>query len=72
MLWKFEAWRICRCGAATCRHPLRACCAPPPPARRGGLVGPWTAVAPLMALCTDPHEDVRGRALRMLRQLCEK
>lgn len=38
----------------------------------GGLVGPWTAVAPLMALCTDPHEDIRGRALRMLRQLCEK
>ncbi|PSC68988.1 nipped-B B isoform X2 [Micractinium conductrix] len=39
---------------------------------RGGLVGPWTAVAPLMALCTDPHEDIRSRALRLLRHLCEK
>lgn len=38
----------------------------------GGLVGPWTAVAPLMALCTDPHEDIRSRALRLLRHLCEK
>lgn len=35
-------------------------------------MGPWTAVAPLMALCTDPHEDIRSRALRLLRQLCEK
>ena len=35
-------------------------------------MGPWTAVAPLMALCTDPHEDIRGRALRLLRHLCDK
>ena len=35
-------------------------------------MGPWTAVAPLMALCTDPHEEIRGRALRLLRTLCDK
>ena len=46
--------------------------ATPPKPRRGGLVGPWTAVTPLMALCTDPHDDIRGRALRLLRQLCDK
>jgi len=40
--------------------------------RRGGLVGPWTALSPLMALCTDPLEEIRGRALRMLRLLCDK
>ncbi len=39
---------------------------------RGGLVGPWTALSPLMALCTDPLEEIRGRALRMLRLLCDK
>ena len=47
-----------------CSH-CSCCC-------RGGLVGPWTAVAPLMALCTDPHEEIRGRALRLLRTLCDK
>jgi hypothetical protein len=25
-----------------------------------------------MALCTDPHEEIRGRALRLLRTLCDK
>ncbi len=35
-------------------------------------MGPWTAVAPLMALAADPHEELRGRALRLLRQLCDK
>eukprot|EP00887_Chlorella_sp_A99_P005943 scaffold29.g5943.t1 len=39
---------------------------------RGGLVGPWTAVEPLCALCTDPLEEVRVRALRLLRQLADK
>jgi hypothetical protein len=39
---------------------------------RGGLVGPWTALSPLMALCTDPLEEIRSRALRMLRLLCDK
>lgn len=45
---------------------------PPPPFSRGGLVGPWTALSPLMALCTDPLEEIRSRALRMLRHLCDK
>lgn len=42
------------------------------PHRRGGLVGPWTAVAPLMALCTDPQGELAGRALRLLRTVCEQ
>lgn len=45
---------------------------PPAAACRGGLVGPWTALSPLMALCTDPLEEIRSRALRMLRHLCDK
>lgn len=45
---------------------------PPPPLCRGGLVGPWTTLSPLMALCTDPLEEIRSRALRMLRHLCDK
>ena len=39
---------------------------------RGGHVAPWTAVAPLVALCADPAPDTRGRALRVLRQTHDK
>lgn len=51
---------------------LPAACAPRTLGRRGGLVGPWTALSPLIALATDPLEEVRARALRLLRQLGEK
>lgn len=51
-------------------HP--SCLHPPPPTRRGGHVAPWTAVAPLVALCTDPAPDNRRVALRVLRQMAEK
>jgi hypothetical protein len=39
---------------------------------RGGHVAPWTAVAPLVALCTDPSPSTRARALRVLRTHHEK
>jgi hypothetical protein len=39
---------------------------------RDGLVGPWTAVPALVAMCTDGAVDVRTRALRLLCQLSDK
>lgn len=54
------------------QQPAPTCHCPPAAACRGGLVGPWTALSPLMALCTDPLEEIRSRALRMLRHLCDK
>jgi cohesin loading factor subunit SCC2 len=39
---------------------------------RGGHVAPWTAVAALVALCTDPTPDTRARALRVLKTHHEK
>ncbi|KAI8475824.1 MAG: hypothetical protein J3K34DRAFT_517001 [Monoraphidium minutum] len=39
---------------------------------RGGHVAPWTAVAPLAALCTDPSPETRRAALRVLRVTFEK
>lgn len=39
---------------------------------RDGLVGPWTAVPALVALCTDTALDLRTKALRLLCQLAEK
>lgn len=36
---------------------------------RGGLVAPWTAVAPLVALATDPAEDLRAKAMKLLKQV---
>lgn len=35
-------------------------------------MGPWTAIAPLIALSTDPLDEIRTRALRLLKQLGEK
>ena len=39
---------------------------------RDGLVGPWTVVPVLVALCTDNITDIRTRALRLLSQLSDK
>ncbi|GMH40118.1 hypothetical protein BSKO_08022 [Bryopsis sp. KO-2023] len=33
---------------------------------KGGMVAPWTAVSPLVALATDPVQTVAERALRLL------
>lgn len=32
-------------------------------------MAPWTAVAPLVALATDPAEDLRAKAMKLLKQV---
>ena len=39
---------------------------------RDGLVGPWTAVPSLVALCSDTATDISARALRLLSELSDK
>lgn len=35
-------------------------------------MGPWTAVPALVALCTDPADQMRAHALRLMCQLAQK
>ncbi|CAD7704601.1 unnamed protein product [Ostreobium quekettii] len=41
-------------------------------ALRAGLVAPWTAVAHLIALATDPNLELASRAVRLLKQEADK
>ena len=36
--------------------------------QRGGLAAPWLAVAPLVALATDPVPETSAKAIKLLKQ----